>query len=272
VAELELAIPASGEQQKEVADQWWDLAEAATGDMVRAMRIRALEWYQKAAANLTGIAQRLAQKRLDEYPDLVAAIEEEAAADSGASITSGTTRSGGSSSRMSDDELFDYLAAQVKQRRLLKTKVFGFTLNKQEFLAVPDDGGLLVGFDVSLNPLGHVAALRPIFQTKKGQVNGPVFGQPTARSARVLAKRGYAVGAITVSKHVGLNGMNVTFMEVADGRLNPEKAYHSPWMGGGGPVSGTRLGGDGALIMGIFGNRDERSVMAIGLIGAERAR
>lgn len=51
----------------ELADQWWQLAEATNdADEKLAMQQRAADWYEQAIPQLTGLSQAKAQRRLDE--------------------------------------------------------------------------------------------------------------------------------------------------------------------------------------------------------------
>jgi S1-C subfamily serine protease len=270
VAGKELAIPASGQQRMGVGDEWWQLAETNSGNTAKLMRQRALVWYQKAVSDLSGITQIRVKKRLDEHRVLLGVLAKNDPPQRRPTTSAGPRKT--TSSRDQAAQLFGHLEAELAAKRLLKTSEYGFTLNQREFIGLPKKGGLLVGFDVSLDRMNHISAVRPIFLTRAGQELGPIFGVPTSKSARVVAKRGYAVGSITAAKHVGLNGIGITFMEIGENSLNPDKSYNSQWMGGGGPLKGTQLGGDGALIVGVYGHHSERQVMAIGLLAVKNAQ
>ncbi len=63
VAKQDLAKPGEPAAQVELADRWWDLAEA-DGAHKTALRGRACYWYKQALAKLTGLTQTRAEKRL----------------------------------------------------------------------------------------------------------------------------------------------------------------------------------------------------------------
>ena len=136
-----------------------------------------------------------------------------------------------------------------------------------------------MGFEVGLGKWANsdvVAAVRPIFLTAKGaEVLGRQHGGDTSRLQRVKAKPGYAVGAITAKAAVAVDGFSVTFMRIDNDRLDPKEAYESEWMGGKGNGPQTRLGGDGALVVGIVGKENSRDCTGLGLLqaaaGAEAA-
>jgi len=268
IAEKEIAEPAAGKETLQLADQWWQAAEQHQGNLQQGMRARALKHYQQALPDLSGMTKARIQQKLDEQADLLAAP----AAESGHGTSTPPrrltadrpgSRSGGQAA------LLERIARAVKARRTLRSKEIGFTLNKQAFATVPDDGGLLVGFDLSMGTFGNsIGAVRPIFLTAKGQTPGPVVGRPSARSARIIAKKGYAVGSLTLNGGIGIAGMGITFMKIEEGGLNPKDAYQAQWIGSRG--RDTQLGGDGSPIVGIIGHHDGRKVMSIGVVLVEK--
>jgi WD40 repeat protein len=64
-AAKELARPSDAAAQVELADRWWELAQADHAG-ARAMRRRALYWYQRALPRLTGLTQTRVEKRVRE--------------------------------------------------------------------------------------------------------------------------------------------------------------------------------------------------------------
>jgi hypothetical protein len=69
----------------------------------------------------------------------------------------------------------------------------------------------------------------------------------------VLAKPGYAVGAVVVRGSDLVRSMKVVFMRVAGTRLNLADRYESDWIGAAGAGPEVTLGGDGSPVIGIHG-------------------
>jgi hypothetical protein len=83
----------------------------------------------------------------------------------------------------------------------------------------------------------------------------------------VKAKKGYAVGGLTVKSMALVDGFSITFMKVnANGGLDKSKRYESKWVGGKGGGQETRIGGDGRPVIGIVGFEDEQNCTAFGLV------
>jgi hypothetical protein len=89
-----------------------------------------------------------------------------------------------------------------------------------------------------------LARLIPVYEAKQ-----PVEGA----AQRVMARPGYAVGALTVRTKRFVNAVQVTFMRLGpDGRLDPKDSYTSKWLGVDN-VEGkeVKLGGDGRKVIGL---------------------
>ena len=126
---------------------------------------------------------------------------------------------------------------------------------------MPEQGGLLLGFDVASDET-KILAVRPIFITAKGQITGRWCGANTAnvKPKRVLAKPGYAVGAINVKASLGIDGLSLVFMEIDSDGLNPATSYQSNWFGRAGVAQFAMLSsGEGAATIGIQGNFDGKN-------------
>ncbi len=63
-------------------------------------------------------------------------------------------------------------------------------------------------------------------------------------------------GAISVRSGLGIDGLSVTFMKLDKGRLDPERSYESDWIGGAGGGGPMRLGGSGAVVVGLIGSQN----------------
>ena len=95
-------------------------------------------------------------------------------------------------------------------------------------------------------------AARAIYRVGDEESFGKQFGTQIDRVVKVVAKPGYAVGAITLKTGLGVDGMSATFMKITDkGRLDPKDAYESDWVGGQGGGGPAKVGSTGALAIGI---------------------
>lgn len=65
LARLDMANPETPEQQAELADGWWALAESREDPAQGGLRRRAAHWYEKAEPGLTGLTKATAQKRIE---------------------------------------------------------------------------------------------------------------------------------------------------------------------------------------------------------------
>jgi hypothetical protein len=129
----------------------------------------------------------------------------------------------------------------------------------------------LIGFNVTTRPVGRnlvVASVQPIYMTDHGNLASKVYGNPVGKVVSLQAKPGYAVGAIVAKGGDRLDGFKVVFMRVHGGRLALRQCYESEWVGGRGGGAETRIGGDGKLVVGIFGGCGAE-VDALGLVQIE---
>ena len=125
--------------------------------------------------------------------------------------------------------------------------------------------GLLVGLRVAkgTNWGGALQAVQPIYQAGTGYALGQRHGKAGGDEHQLLAKPGYAVGAINARAGAVLNAVQLVFCRVNGRRLDPSDRYESPWIGceGGGPC---QLDPRGAPITGLFGTwQDDLTSLAV---------
>ncbi|HEX5271643.1 MAG TPA: hypothetical protein VFW33_14195, partial [Gemmataceae bacterium] len=148
------------------------------------------------------------------------------------------------------------------------TKIVGGAFDP-EFTDTAPEGGLLVGFEIGLGKFVStdiIKAARPIYRAGGKESLGKQYGTDTSRVVKVVAKEGYAVGAINVRAGLLVDGMSVTFMKVnGPGRLDPKDSYESEWVGGKGGNAPVRLGGDGTPVIGITGKSNKTDLTGLGL-------
>jgi hypothetical protein len=130
------------------------------------------------------------------------------------------------------------------------------------------DGSPVLGFSYQLGQWAGKPALRdltPIYDAER-QSDKP---SPVPRTTRnlhgrvtvnqgpleVMARKGYAVGALEVKTNPYVAAVRVVFMRLGDdGHLDTEDAYKSAWIGQAGGTAQT-LGGDGKKVIGVCGRR-----------------
>ena len=139
-----------------------------------------------------------------------------------------------------DDAARPLLAAAkeaVADGRLTQSKVLGFNLGKVAFSESPEDGGVLIGFDLGLGKfldIENIYALRAVYLTRSGEVTTKEHGlfhdkvqaknkvvkTKVLRTVHLRASPGYAVGGVTLRSGLNINGLSVTFMRIHDRRLD----------------------------------------------------
>jgi hypothetical protein len=170
-----------------------------------------------------------------------------------------------------------------------KSRMVGFTIVKDAFEDVPRDGAVLVGFDLGVGEFldnDVIRSLRPIYRTARGEFVSKDFGSSDGQtrgakkrvrrievthSERLVARSGYAVAGVTLRTGLNIDGMSLTFMRIRGTALDPATSYTSDWVGNRTGGREETLSGNGAPVVGIFGNQDDNHVMALGLIYLKQA-
>jgi hypothetical protein len=272
-AAQEAAQPGTATDRLKLADLWWALADRLDEDNQAAVRRHAVTWYQQAVPDLAGLSRARAEQRIKQTEDTEPKETETATATEekhSEPATPAAPHRGPVTKGAVAFTLIDGVSRAVKAKQVLRSREIGFTLGKQEWEAVPADGEVLVGLDVSIGNFNKIQALRPYYLAARGKtVTGPVIGLGTKLGTRFRAKPGYAIGAITVAPGIGLDGLCVTFMKIEGAALNPQQSYQTPWIGK--RAADTALGGDGMPIIGIFGHRDTAQIMSLGVVQTEKA-
>jgi hypothetical protein len=130
------------------------------------------------------------------------------------------------------------LAATVKQATDKKSyklsPIIGGSQVKEGFTNVSADG-VLIGLRCGMGKSGTteiIVSVQPVFLTTTGVVMGRLHGVSTAtRIVDMTARDGYVVGGAKVNGNVNLEGVKLTFVRLADGKLNPKDAYESETAG-----------------------------------------
>jgi hypothetical protein len=151
-----------------------------------------------------------------------------------------------------------------------ETQIRGF--RQTMFREVGPWRSVLVGVDVWYGTFVNndvIHGIRPIFLDAQGREQpGNLHGKDTGRAPiRVKAKKGYAVGAISVKTALCVDCLSLTFMKLDKGRLDPLQSYESQWLGGPDNNGATRLGGTGEAVVGLIGSQNSNSELnGLGLV------
>jgi hypothetical protein len=173
----------------------------------------------------------------------------------------------------SSKDIYPKIAKAVKEGKTTETAMAG--TGDQPFKHTWKYGGYLAGLEISYGAFAGskliIRSVRPIYQTADGLKTGALWGTPSAATKRIVAKPGYAVGALTVASGLNVDGLEITFMQLDGEMLNPDKSYTSDWYGSKGQGEPKKLGGDGSLVVGIFGKTaglraDQHQLRGLGLI------
>lgn len=180
-----------------------------------------------------------------------------------------------------------YTAARIAVAggETVRTRMLGFSIENTPFSETPRAGAVLIGLDLAVGTHGsdrrdYVVAVRPVYRTASGETSYRSYGRfytappakGTARTVKVTdivelrAKRGYAVGGMTVRSGLNLHGLSLTYHRIAGAALDPTSAYTSKWVGnrsGGGDAT---VSSNGAPVVGVFGNLADDRLIALGLI------
>jgi S1-C subfamily serine protease len=166
-------------------------------------------------------------------------------------------------------DVFAFVGAAVQENRLTDVDIRGFQIGKDRYRDVPDEGGILIGFQVGEGKFFDKVVLkswRPIFLTKKGEQFGKWQGAVPARPTTVKAKSGYVVSGMSVRTALGLDALTLTFARLGKDGLDLSDTYTSDTIGGTGGSPAT-IGGKGALFVGVTGHlSNDKSPCSLGLV------
>jgi hypothetical protein len=142
---------------------------------------------------------------------------------------------------------------------------------RDQFREAAPPRGVLVGMRVGYIRDGDskVGAIQPIYQVGKTYVEGKQFGKDAPPALTVVARPGYAIGAINTRAGLMLDAFQVVFMRFQDGQLDPGDSYTTDWLGDPRGGNDGTASGEGKLIVGVHGRSNGREVSALGLLVAE---
>jgi hypothetical protein len=143
---------------------------------------------------------------------------------------------------------------------------------RERFREVAPARGVLVGFRVGyVEIMGgpKVAMVEPIYQVGNKYIPGKRYGKLMRPVQTVMAKPGYAVGAINTQTGLTVDAFQIEFMRYKDGQLDIDDSYLTNWLGdprGGGPRDASS---NGKLVVGIHGRTNGKEINGLGLLIAE---
>ena len=124
-----------------------------------------------------------------------------------------------------------------------------------QFRDLGPEGSVLVGLRLGKGQSwgGAIQNIQPIYQLQDKYLLGKTHGKPGADIHQVIAKPGYAIGALHIRQGLVLNAVQVIYCRVDGDRLDVADRYATTWIGcdGGGP---TLLDGRGMPLAGITGS------------------
>jgi len=150
-----------------------------------------------------------------------------------------------------------------------RTRVLGGGFGRDPYTDVAPEGALLVGLEVGLGKfvnLDLVHSIRAVFRAGKKESLGTQHGTNLAKVTRLIAKPGYAVGAMAVRAGANADGLALTFMRIKGDKLDPSDSYESEWIGDPRPGGRTVLTGNGRHVVGIVGFQSKQNNTGIGLL------
>lgn len=137
------------------------------------------------------------------------------------------------------------------------------------FAVVSDTCSFLTGFRVSFGTFQGdriVKSIQPLFRRDGVREEGRVLGRVTGTTIEMVAKPGYAVGAILAKGSDRLENLKLAYMRVRGAVLDPDDRYESTWSCGETPSPEVRLSlHDGIPVVGIHGRAGE-DIDCVGLV------
>jgi hypothetical protein len=150
-----------------------------------------------------------------------------------------------------------------------RTRVLGGGFGRDPYTDIAPEGALLVGLEVGQGKfvnLDMVHSIRAVFRAGDKESLGEQHGTNLTRVTRLVAKPGYAVGAVTVKAGANVDGLAVTFMRIKGDKLDSTDSYESEWLGDNRPGPKTVLTGEGRPVVGIVGKQSKENNTGLGLV------
>jgi hypothetical protein len=171
--------------------------------------------------------------------------------------------------------VFAEVKAALAREDVDRTEMEGFTLRNTLFSDSAKEGGVLIGFDLGIGVNDVIFALRPIYLTAKGEAAGRDLGRfstggrqdKVKRVVQVKAKPGYAVAKVRFQSAITIQCIRLTYSRLSGLSLDPSDSYSTNWIGVFKRERDEKvLDSLNSPVVGVFGNQDDKVVLALGLI------
>ncbi len=139
----------------------------------------------------------------------------------------------------------------------------------RETVVVPKPARLVIGFAYTTHQDGKIRDVQPVLLDKRlAYVAGRMGNDPSAKY--VVAKPGYAVGAVKLSRLNPMNCFRITFMKIAEDGLDPNDSYLSLVHGlNSGPLKSVS-NESGLPIVGVYSrSKGKTGIATLGLVGVD---
>jgi hypothetical protein len=163
----------------------------------------------------------------------------------------------------------------VAARQVRDSDLKGSARAGEPFRAAVREGGVLVGLEVGLGRVGsaeRVLAVRPVYRLGAMEWPGPAAGDFLApevvRTARSVARLGYAVSGLWVNAAGDLTGVALAYRRVTGPWLDARDRYESHWLRAQ-AAPAELIDGRGRPVVGLFGRVEGGSLRALGLTFAD---
>ncbi len=176
-----------------------------------------------ASGRLAYTLKNVALRRTAAEPEMAAGGDP--AAPAPAAPAAGGKAEGSPTGLKISGDVFAFVAEAVRDKRLADVDIRGFTLSKNTYRDVCEEGGVLIGFEAGLGKFTTndiVKSLRPIFLTKDGEKLGTWHGPVPAASVTVKAKPGYVVSEISVRTALAHRCLPLDLCQARQRRCGPE--------------------------------------------------
>lgn len=142
---------------------------------------------------------------------------------------------------------------------------------REAFREVQGQRGVLIGFSVSTRGLGRgqecICGLQPIYRVDGKEEYGKVYGNMLVRSGFLVAREGYAVGAIKTKTSLHMESLQLVFQKIEGNSLSPKDAYDSETAGMKSLTANNTITTNGSLPIGIHGFvKNDNNVHGLGFV------